>query len=72
MCIPKIENAYKNILQACEKSLNEKYPFGIPEMVEERYLKEMEMLKKSEYVDDFEIFRLLSEEGRKTSQYIVV
>lgn len=72
MCIPKIEKAYENIVQACEKSLKEKYPLGVPEVVEERYNKELEILKESEYVDDFEIFRLLSEEGKKTSQYIAL
>ncbi|MGN0169143.1 MAG: hypothetical protein ACI39H_00075 [Lachnospiraceae bacterium] len=40
--------------------------------MKDRYQAEVEMLKKSEQVDDFEIFRLFSEEGKKTSQYITL
>lgn len=70
MCIPKIKNAYENIVQACEKRLKELYPMGVPEFVNERYQTELKYLKASEFIDDFEIFRLLNEEGKKTSQYI--
>ena len=70
MCIPNIKNAYENIVHACEKKLKELYPLGVPEVVADRYNAELEMLKKSGYVDDFEIFRSLSEEGKKTSQYM--
>lgn len=48
------------------------YPGGIPEMVKERYEEELKYLKKSEYQDDFEIFRRLHEEGERTSQYIML
>ena len=41
-------------------------------MVKERYEKELEYLKKSEFQDDFEIFRRLREEGERTSQYIML
>lgn len=70
MCIPNIKNAYENIVHACEKRLKELYPLGVPDVIADRYKAELEMLRKSVYVDDFEIFRLLSEEGKKTSQYI--
>ena len=70
MCISNIKNAYENIVHACEKRLQELYPLGVPEIVKDRYQTEVEMLKKSDQLDDFEIFRLLSEEGKKTSQYI--
>lgn len=70
MCICQIKNAYENIVHACERKLKELYPLGTPEIVENRYQAELKMLKNSGQLDDFEIFRLLSEEGKKTSQYI--
>lgn len=70
MCIPNIKNAYENIVHACEKKLEVLYPFGVPKEIEERYRAELQYLEKSEFLDDFEIFRLLSEEGKKTSQYM--
>lgn len=70
MCIPNIKNAYENIAQACEKKLKELYPLGVPEVIETRYNTELGWLEKSKFLDDFEIFRLLSEEGKKTSQYM--
>lgn len=70
MCIPNIKNAYENIVNACEKRLKELYPLGVPEEIEARYKTELGWLEKSEFMDDFEIFRLLSEEGKKTSQYM--
>lgn len=70
MCIPNIKNAYENIVHACEKRLKELYPLGVPEVIENRYKTELGWLEKSKFLDDFEIFRLLSEEGKKTSQYI--
>jgi len=70
MCIPNIKNAYENIVHACERRLSVLYPLGIPEVVQNRYDTELNMLKHSAHVDDFEIFRLLNEEGKKTSQYI--
>lgn len=72
MCIPNIKNAYENIVHACEARLKELYPFGVPREIEDRYKIELKWLKKSEYVDEFEIFRMLNEEGKKTSQYIAL
>lgn len=71
MSIPHIKNAFENVKHACEKNLKKQYPGGIPEMVKERYEKELEYLKKSKFQDDFEIFRRLQEEGERTSQYIM-
>lgn len=48
MSIPHIKNAFENVKQACEKNLKKYYPVGIPDMVKERYEKELEYLKKSE------------------------
>lgn len=70
MCIFRIKNAYENIVHACERKLKELYPLRTPQIVEDRYQAELKMLRNSEQLDDFEIFRLLSEEGKKTSQYI--
>lgn len=72
MSIPHIKNAFENVKYACEKNLKKLYPGGIPEMVKERYEEELKYLKKSEYQDDFEIFRRLHEEGERTSQYIML
>ena len=72
MSIPHIKNAFENVKQACEKNLKKYYPVGIPDMVKERYEKELEYLKKSEAQDDFEIFRRLREEGERTSQYMML
>ena len=72
MSIPHIKNAFENVKHACEKNLKKQYPGGIPEMVKERYEEELKYLKKSEYQDDFEIFRRLCEEGKRTSQYIML
>ena len=72
MSIPHIKKAFENVKHACEKNLKKQYPGGIPEMVKERYEEELKYLKKSEYQDDFEIFRRLREEGERTSQYIML
>ena len=70
MCIPNIKNAYENIVHACEKRLKDLYPLGVPEVIKSRYKTELGWLEQSEFLDDFEIFRLLSKEGKKTSQYM--
>lgn len=70
MNIPKIKNAYKNICNACTEKLNRKYPHKIPKEVQDRLDKELFYLKESDYIDDFEIARLLFEEAHKSSQYI--
>lgn len=65
MSIPNIPNAYENISNACEKRLTELYPAGVPVEIRERYNQELAMLKNSDVLDDFEIFRCLSEESKK-------
>lgn len=70
MKIPHISNAFEHIKDACDQQLTARYPLGIPEIVMSRYTQELSYLEKSEYLDDFEIFRLLSAEAKKSSQYI--
>ena len=70
MKIPHISNAFEHIKNACDQQLAARYPLGIPEIVMSRYTQELSYLEKSEYLDDFEIFRLLSAEAKKSSQYI--
>jgi len=65
MSIPNIPNAYENVSNACEKRLAELYPAGVPSEIQERYEQELAMLKNSDSLDDFEIFRCLSEESKK-------
>lgn len=65
MNIPPIENAFAHICSACERKLAQLYPAGIPAAVQKRCSQELAFLEKSEYTDDFEIFRLLSDEARK-------
>lgn len=72
MCIPKIKNAYENVVCACEKGLRELYPSGVPETARKRYETERRWLETSGFADDFEMFRQLTEEGEKTSQYMLL
>lgn len=70
MNIPPIKNALENIITACQKKLSYLYPTGVPEPIQIRYEQELSFFKHSKYIDDFEIFRLLSEEANKSS-YII-
>lgn len=70
MNIPKIENAFHNIKVTCQNHLEELYPKGIPEDINSRYLKELSLLENSDLIDDFEIFRRLSNEAQKCSSLI--
>ena len=72
MNLPKIENAFQNIKNTCQKRLEEIYPKGIPEDINSRYAKELFFLERSDLIDDFEIFRRLSEETKKSSTIISV
>ena len=67
MNIPHINHALENITAACQKKLSLLYPQGVPESVYIRYKKELSFLSDSNLIDDFEIFRLLSEEAKKSS-----
>ena len=71
MNIPKIDNAYENIKNACEERIKIIYPHRIPQEAQERLDKELEYLKVSDYIDDFEIARLLYEDARRSSQYLI-
>ncbi len=68
MHIQHIEQAYENIKNACDNKLKHIYPIEIPEPVNVRYQKELEFLRTSNYIDDFEIFRCLNTEATKCSQ----
>lgn len=70
MKIPPIKHALENISQACSDKLAVLYPAGIPLPVKERYEAEFNYLSKSEYIDEFELFRLFSNEARKCSTLI--
>lgn len=67
MNIPHIDHALENITAACQKRLSLLYPQGVPEPISSRYSKELSFLSDSDLLDDFEIFRRLSEEAKKSS-----
>lgn len=69
MKIAPIPNAYENVKKACDQRLKELYPHGIPKLAQERYETELQYMKNSEYLDDFEVYRQLSEEAKKSSQF---
>ncbi|MBQ3601029.1 MAG: hypothetical protein II992_07505 [Lachnospiraceae bacterium] len=70
MKIPHISNAFEHIKEACDQKIATLYPIKIPEIVVARYHQELAYLKESEYLDEFEIFRLLSKEAKKSSQFL--
>ena len=63
MKLPVIQNAFENVKKFSQEKLVEKYPNGVPEAIQKRYLQELTFLEDSD--DDFEIFRCLSEEAKK-------
>lgn len=67
MNLPRIKNALQNIKNTCNSRLYELYPKGIPDDINARYTKELSFVEHSEVIDDFEIFRCLSEEAQKCS-----
>ena len=67
MNIPHIDHALENITVTCQERLALLYPEGIPEPASNRYIQELEYLSHSDLTDDFEIFRLLSKEAKKSS-----
>lgn len=70
MNMPKIQNALQNVRTACQKKMEELYPKGVPNDIKSRVAKELLFLEHSEYIDDFELFRRLSEETKKCSTCI--
>lgn len=70
MNLPTIKNALQNIKITCQNRLEEIYSKGVPDDITERYAKELSFLEQSELIDDFEIFRRLSEETKKSSAII--
>lgn len=65
-----IHHAFQNIKETCQQHLEILYPKGIPEEIESRYQKELSYLESSSYIDDFEIYRRLSDEAQKSSTII--
>ncbi|MDE7422631.1 MAG: hypothetical protein K2N51_02895 [Lachnospiraceae bacterium] len=72
MHIPHLEQAYENIKKTCDSKLKQIYPIQIPELVNARYQKELEYLKTSDYLDDFEIYRCLNMEATKCLQVLLM
>lgn len=72
MNLPVIENALQNIKSTCQDRLKKIYSKGIPEDINSRYEKELSYLEQSNLIDDFEMFRLLSDETKKNSTIINV
>ncbi len=72
MHIPDIKNAYENIQKTCEQKLGQLYPHQVPELIKERYQKELDFLKRSCYLNDFEILRCLNAEAEKCSLFLTV
>lgn len=68
--VPSIPNALEHISQACNDRLLQLFPAGIPAAVKERYDLEFKYLSSSDYIDDFELFRLFSDESRKNSTFL--
>lgn len=72
MNIPKIKNALENIKTTCENKMSILYPVNPPEDIITRYHQELTYLEHSEFLDDFELFRLLSNEASKCSTIITM
>lgn len=70
--IKPIKNALSNIRMQCETRLHELYSDTIPTFVRKRYEQELLFLKESPYIDDFEIFRRLSNQAKKCSSFISI
>lgn len=65
-----IKNAYENIKRACDDKLSKMYPVQLPGNIAKRYNQELEYLKESECINEFELFRLFSMEASKYSMPI--
>ncbi len=72
MEITKIRPALDHIKKACGKNLDQLYPAGVPEFVQERYERELNWLELFDSIENFEIFCRLSEAAEQTSQYMIV
>lgn len=70
MNLSNIQNALQNVKNACQEKLDELYPNGTPEDIQSRVTKELIFLEHSDYIDDFELFRRLAEEAKKSSTCI--
>ena len=54
MVIPIIKCNIGDVKIVCEQRMNNLFPKGIPEEIQERYKKEIQYLEQSEYFDEFE------------------
>ena len=70
MKLPVIQNAFENVKKFSQEKLEEKYPNEVPETIQKRYLQELTFLENSDHIDDFEIFRCLSEAAKKSNTLI--
>ena len=69
MKLSVIQNAFENVKKFSQEKLVEKYPNEVPETIQKRYLQELTFLENSDHIDDFEIFRCLSEAAKKQYTY---
>lgn len=72
MNIPHILDAFTSIKKACTQRVNELYPHGTPSLVQERLNTELEYLKVSKCLDDFEIYHQICIEAQKCCQYFTL
>ena len=56
----------------CKQRLKELFPKDIPDEIQERYEKEKHYLENSEYIDEFEIYRSISEVANKAFSVVNV
>ena len=61
------EQAFANIKKSCEEQLHKIYCAGVPDFALERFNKEIEMLKSSETILQFEAYRIISKVAREHS-----
>lgn len=66
-----IKNAFDNIKKTCEKELNRRYVGGIPEEIKYRLNTELEYLKNSDDLEDFELQRRFFDEAKKSMNLIL-
>ena len=53
MKLSVIQNAFENVKKFSQEKLVEKYPNGVPEAIQKRYLQELTFLENSDCIDDF-------------------
>lgn len=66
-----VKNAFGNIKKVCEKGLKKRYKGGIPKEAEKRLDIELECLKNSDYLEDFELQLRLFDEAKESKNLIL-